>query len=260
MAAEPTTLAGRPVRMARAKMFHVKICGVTTPDDALLAIAAGADCLGLNFVPGSPRCLDERRGRRIRAAVPAGVAVVGVFAGATADEIRHLADAVGLDAVQLHGHLTHDANHPGPIDPPELCRDLAPLPVIRAVRLDLTPADGDPLGSARRWIAAARRLGPPPAMAIIDASVSRGTSAGELGGTGAVVDWVALAGAQPLDIPMALAGGLTPENVATAIAASGLRSVDTASGVEATPGRKDGEKLRRFVAAARAAQGGSTCG
>lgn len=241
-------------------MFHVKICGITTPDDALRAIDAGADCLGLNFVPGSPRCLDEVLGRRIRSAVPPGVAVVGVFAGATADEIRHTADAVGLDAIQLHGHLTSDTKHEGPVDPPELCLALAPLPVIRAVRLDLTPPDGDPLGSGRRWIAAARRLGHPPVMAIVDASVSRGTSAGAMGGTGAVVDWAALAKAQPLDVPMALAGGLTPDNVATAIAASGLRAVDTASGVEAAPGRKDPEKLRRFVAAARAAQGCSTSG
>jgi phosphoribosylanthranilate isomerase len=68
-----------------------------------------------------------------------------------------------------------------------------------------------------------------------------------------VVDWAALATARPLDIPMALAGGLTPDNVAAAIIASGLHAVDTASGVEVAPGRKDPEKLRRFVAAAREA-------
>jgi phosphoribosylanthranilate isomerase len=244
--------------MAGDEMFHVKICGVTTPEDALLAIAAGADCIGLNFVPGSPRQLDDATGRSIRAAVPAGVAVVGVFAGATADQIRRTAGVVGLDAIQLHGHLAAETDAAGavmsgPVDPPELCRDLAPLPVIRAVRLEAALPDGDPLASARRWVAAARLLGHPPVMAIVDASVSRGTAVGQLGGTGAVVDWAALARAKPLDIPMALAGGLAAENVATALAASGLQAVDTASGVEASPGRKDAEKLRRFVAAARGA-------
>ena len=236
-------------------MFHVKICGVTTPDDARLAVAAGADCLGLNFVAGSPRRLDVATARSIRAVVPAGVAVVGVFAGATAAEIRQTADAVGLDAVQLHGHLATgpEQSPAGPVDPPELCRDLAPLPVIRAVLLEPAAPAGDPLASARQWITAAGRLGAPPVLAIVDASVVRETAAGQLGGTGALVDWAALASARPLDIPMALAGGLTPDNVTAAITASGLHAVDTASGVEAAPGRKDPEKLRRFVAAAWAA-------
>lgn len=236
-------------------MFHVKICGVTSPDDARLAIAAGADCLGLNFVAGSPRQLDVATARTIRTAVAAGIPVVGVFAGTTAAEIRRTAEAVGLDAIQLHGHLVTDPDEKpaGPVEFPELCRDLAPLPVIRAVRLEPATAAGDPLASARQWIGAARRLGSPPVMAIVDASVSRETAAGQLGGTGAVVDWAALAKATPLDIPMALAGGLTPDNVAAAITATGLRAVDTASGVEGPPGRKDAEKLRRFVTAAREA-------
>ncbi len=238
-------------------MFHVKICGVTTPDDARLAVAAGADCIGLNFVAGSPRQIDETTGRAIRAVVRESVALVGVFAGAAAADIRRTAEAVGLDAVQLHGHLAPrtDQRQPGPIDPPSLCHDLAPLAVIRAVRMEPAPAGGDPLAAAREWIAAAHRLGSPPVLAIVDAAVARETAAGQLGGTGAVVDWATLAKAQPLGVPMALAGGLTPDNVAAAIAASGLAAVDTASGVEAAPGRKDPEKLRRFVAAAREALG-----
>ena len=86
-------------------MFHVKICGVTSPADARLAAEAGADAVGLNFVAGSPRLLDLEAARAVAAAVPAGVLKVGVFAGANAAEIRHVAEAVGLDAVQLHGHL-----------------------------------------------------------------------------------------------------------------------------------------------------------
>ena len=238
-------------------MFHVKICGVTTPNDARLAVATGADCIGLNFVAGSPRQIDATTARSIRAAVPEGVALVGVFAGATAADIRRTAEAVGLDAVQLHGHLTTATDHRqgGPVDLPSLCHELAPLAVIRAVRMEPAPAAGDPLAAAREWIAAARRLGSPPVLAIVDAAVARETAAGQLGGTGAVVDWAALARARPLDIPMALAGGLTPDTVAAAIAASCLHAVDTASGVEAAPGRKDPEKLRRFVAAAREALG-----
>jgi phosphoribosylanthranilate isomerase len=228
-------------------LFTVKICGLTTPGDATLAAAAGADAVGLNFVAGSPRVLDVDAAQAVAAAVPPGVLKVGVFAGATAVEIRRIAEAVGLDAVQLHGHL--DGAGPG-VDPPTLCAELAGLTIIRAVRLD---ASSDPLAAARAWLAAAAALGHPPAMVIVDAPVTRGTAPGHLGGTGATADWAALAGARPLGPPMALAGGLTPDNVAAAIRASMAAAVDTASGVESAPGRKDPEKLRAFVAAARQA-------
>lgn len=240
-------------------MFHVKICGVTTADDARLAVEAGADAVGLNFVPGSPRHLGLAAASAVRAAVPKGAVVVGVFAGATWEEIRRVAEAVGLDAIQLHGLLGagSDDSIPGsaPVDPPELCRAVAPLPVIRAVRLEAPPPGGDPLVAARAWIEAASRLGHAPVMAIVDATVSRETNAGRLGGTGAVVDWEMLARARPLPVPTALAGGLTPDNVAAAIAASGAGAVDTASGVESSPGRKDPARVRAFVAGARAALG-----
>jgi len=228
-------------------LFTVKICGLTTPGDAALAAAAGADAVGLNFVAGSPRVLGVAQAQAVAAAVPPGVLKVGVFAGATAVEIRRIAEAVGLDAVQLHGHL--DGAGPG-VDPPTLCAELAGLTIIRAVRLD---ASSDPLAAARAWLAAAAALGHPPAMVIVDAPVTRGTAPGHLGGTGATADWAALAGARPLGPPMALAGGLTPDNVSAAIRASMAAAVDTASGVESAPGRKDPEKLRAFVAAARQA-------
>jgi len=226
-------------------LFTVKICGLTTPGDAALAAAAGADAVGLNFVAGSPRVLGVDTAQAVAAAVPPGVLKVGVFAGATAIEIRRVAEAVGLDAVQLHGHL--DGAGPG-VDPPTLCAELAGLTIIRAVRLD---SSSDPLAAARAWLATAAALGHPPAMVIVDAPVTRGTAPGHLGGTGATADWAALAGARPLGPPMALAGGLTPDNVAAAIRASMAAAVDTASGVESAPGRKDPEKLRAFVAAAR---------
>jgi phosphoribosylanthranilate isomerase len=227
-------------------MFHVKICGVTTAADARLAAAAGADAIGLNFIPGSPRRIDSDAAREVAAAIPAGVLRVGVFAGASAEVIMRVAELVKLDAIQLHGRLTGgDA-----VDPPGLCDEL-PLPVIRAVRLT-----GGSLDEARAWIAAARTEGRGPDMVVIDAAVAAGTVAGQLGGTGAVVDWEGLARAGDPGVPWALAGGLTPANVAEAILVTGARAVDTASGVEAAPGRKDQESVRAFVAAARKAWGG----
>ena len=225
-------------------MFHVKICGVTTAADARMAAAAGADAIGLNFVPGSPRCLAADVAREIVAAIPEDVLVVGVFAGADPGDIRRIVEQVGLDAVQLHGHLAGA----GPVDNPETCAALAPTPVIRAVRVG---ADG--FAAARGWIASARGLGHPPVMAVVDAAVTSSTAAGQLGGTGETVDWSRFVAAGDLGIPVALAGGLTPTNVAEAIRATAATAVDTASGVESAPGRKDPEKMRSFCAAARQA-------
>jgi phosphoribosylanthranilate isomerase len=232
-------------------LFHVKICGVTTPADARDVASAGADAVGLNFVPGSPRCLAPAAALEIVRALPAGVLKVGVFAGMPAADIRRVAAEVGLEAIQFHGHL---AGEIGPIDRPETSAGLGGLPVIRAVRLEIGSAE-DVLAAARDWLAAARLLGARVAMALVDAGVPAGGGAGRLGGTGARVDWRALAGADPLDVPVALAGGLGPENVAEAIQATGVRSVDTASGVESAPGRKDVVRTRAFVAAARQALG-----
>lgn len=228
-------------------MFHVKICGVTTPADARLVAAAGADAVGINFVAGSPRCVDPEIAREVAEAVPAGVLTVGVFAGMPAAEIARIADTVGLDAVQLHGHLTGT----GPdVDPPQRCAELRGRAVIRAVRLG-----SDGLEEPRRWIAAARAAGRGPDMVVVDATVPGDAAAGVLGGTGAVVDWEALVRAGGLDVPLALAGGLTPLNVADAIRATAARAVDTASGVESAPGVKDAGKTRAFVAAALHALG-----
>jgi len=232
------------------RVFHVKICGVTTPADAAMVAAAGADAIGLNFVAGSPRQLDLARGRAVAAAVPVGVLKVGVFAGASAADMLRLARELALDAVQLHGHLEGDRE---PIDPPGRCGELDGVSVIRAVRLDRSRPGLAGLASARDWIAAAAAAGTVPAMVIVDAAVTDSTASGQLGGTGALVDWGALARAGSLPMPMAIAGGLTPENVAEAIRITGLRAVDTASGVEAAPGRKDPQKVRDFVVAARRA-------
>lgn len=235
-------------------LFHVKICGVTSPDDARLVAAAGADAVGLNFVAGSPRHLEVAAARAVAEAAARGVLKVGVFAGASAADIRRVAASVGLDAIQLHGHL-FAAGDDRVVDDPELCAALGGLPVIRAVRLEEAGTVGDRLAGARRWIDLAAAAGAVPAMALVDAAVPRGTAAGRLGGTGARADWAAVAAAAALPVPLALAGGLTPENVRDAIGASGSRAVDTASGVESAPGVKDPGLVRAFVAAARGALG-----
>jgi len=235
-------------------LFHVKICGVTSPDDARLVAAAGADAVGLNFVAGSPRHLEVAAARAVAEAAPRGVLKVGVFAGTPAADIRRVAMIVGLDAIQLHGHLFVVGDE-RLVDDPERCAALVGLPVIRAVRLEEGGTAGDPLAGARRWIDLAAAAGAAPAMALVDAAVPRGAAAGRLGGTGARADWAAVAGAAALPVPLALAGGLTPENVRAAIMASGCRAVDTASGVESAPGVKDPGLVRAFVAAARGALG-----
>lgn len=224
-------------------LFHVKICGVTSAADAAVVAEAGADALGLNFVPGSPRFVDVETARAVAAATPPGVLVVGVFAGMPPPEILGLVRAVGLGAVQLHGHL----HGPGtPVDPPESCALLVDVPVIRAVRLGT-----DGLAAARRWIAAATALRAPPALALVDAG-----GPGALGGTGRRVDWETLAREPALGLPWALAGGLDAANVTAAIRVTGARAVDVASGVESAPGRKDPSQVRAFVSAARAAFSG----
>jgi phosphoribosylanthranilate isomerase len=231
-------------------MFRIKICGVTSVEDARLVADCGADAIGLNFIAGSSRCLAIEQAAAITAELPARIIKVGVFVGRSAEEMLAIARLAGLDAIQLHGVFD---GPPETCDPPWRCDELRPYPVIRAVRLDEPSADPDRLATARQWIDAADACGQRPAMVLLDAGVSRGTAAGRLGGTGHTVDWGAVAESPPLQVPTTLAGGLTPENVAAAILVSGLTAVDSASGVESAPGRKDRDRVSRFVAAARLA-------
>jgi len=234
-------------------LFRVKICGITTPEDARLVVeaaghhaATGTIAIGINFVPGSPRAVELDAARAIRDATPAAVTCIGVFAGAAVSEMKETAAAVGLDAIQLHGPLV--SGEPCAADPPERCRELAPTPVIRAARLEC-----DGLSAARAWLARAVASGAAPAMMLVDAAVARGTPAGRLGGSGETVDWQALAREEPLGIAVALAGGLTADNVERAVreacGAFAIEAVDTASGVERRPGLKDPDKVGAFIAA-----------
>ncbi|OHB69767.1 MAG: hypothetical protein A2V70_16860 [Planctomycetes bacterium RBG_13_63_9] len=221
-------------------MFCIKICGVTTVDDARAVVEAGADAVGLNFYPKSPRCIGLDQARRIIAALPDNpdeMAKVGLFVNAAAEDVCRTFDQLGLDLIQLHGD-----------EPPEYLVSLAGRPVMRAFRLGQQGLR--PVG---RYLEHCQRLRCAPRTVLIDSHVE-----GVLGGSGQVADWRALQtwsdlpphGTAP---PMVLAGGLTPENVAEAIRTVCPAAVDTASGVESAPGRKDRSKVEAFVRAARAA-------
>ncbi|HEY4121163.1 MAG TPA: phosphoribosylanthranilate isomerase [Byssovorax sp.] len=210
------------------KPLAIKICGVTTPADAELAVDAGATHVGLNFVPSSRRFVDRERAKAIAAAVRGRVVVVGVVADLDDAALLELACEGWLDALQLHGDESADAFNALAFG--------AAIPLWKAVRVgergDLARAD-----------AYASSL-------VVDAKVE-----GELGGTGRRADWE-LAAELARERPVWLAGGLTPENVAEAVAAVRPFGVDVASGVEmqtAQGPRKDPGRVYAFVAAARAA-------
>ena len=215
-------------------MFRIKICGITTTEDALLVAGAGADAVGLNFYPKSPRYLQTREARQIVDVLPAAIVKVGLFVNAPLAEICRTFDEAGLDLVQLHGD-----------EPPDLVAQLGGNRVARAFRLG--PSGWKPVAD---YLQECRRLGGLPRLTLID-SYSRGI----YGGTGEVADWSAVA-EYPLHDwypPLVLAGGLTPDNVAAAIRTVRPSAVDTASGVESSPGRKSEALVRQFVEAARAA-------
>jgi phosphoribosylanthranilate isomerase len=207
--------------------MYVKVCGITQIEDARAAIAAGADALGFNCVPTSKRKLDTSSIRAIveqlRREAAAPTLYIAVVADLSAEHALQLLEELGVDRLQLHGD--------------EAASDVEALGAraFKAVRV----------ANAADVALAASFPGHP---LLVDAKV-----AGQLGGTGHTIDW-------PLVEPLArarallLAGGLTPENVASAVRAVQPWGVDVASGVESSdPRRKDTEKMRRFVEAARSA-------
>lgn len=217
-------------------MFRVKICGITEPGDALAAADAGADAIGLNFFAGSKRYVDVARAAEIAAAAPPRVIKAGVFVNAKLDIILDTRDAVGLHLIQLHGD-----------EPPELLAELkqasaGAMLVLRAFRLG--PRG---LSEVQEYLARCEQLDCVPALVLLDAY-----AAGSFGGTGETCDWRAAAHYHALKNapPLVLAGGLTPDNIAAAIRAVRPFAVDTASGVELSPGLKDTTKLRHFIAEA----------
>ncbi|MDZ4781054.1 MAG: phosphoribosylanthranilate isomerase [Planctomycetia bacterium] len=209
--------------------FRIKICGVTSVADALEAVQAGADAIGVNFFSGSPRCVEPSRAREIAAVLPEGVQCIGVFVDPELPQLE-AAVALGLHAVQLHGD-----------EQPALLAHFCELPVIKAFRLG-----DDGLAPVRAFLEQARLLGCPPEMVLVDAH-----RPGAYGGTGATADWNVVASyAELAGPPLVLAGGLTADNVADAIRTVRPAAVDTASGVESSPGVKDAQKMQDFVQAA----------
>ena len=203
-------------------MTRVKICGVTSADQAQACVDAGADSVGVNFISSSARRVDAGTARAIVDAVGARALVVGVVAGMTVAEMRALRQATGLGCLQLHGDET-----------PEDVGALLPH-AYKAVRV----ATRDDV---------ARAMAMPGDYVLVDAKVGDA-----LGGTGHAFDWslvVDLAQKRRL----VLAGGLSPENVGRAIEQVHPWCVDVASGVESAPRVKDPAKVRAFVEAARAA-------
>jgi len=210
-------------------LFRVKICGVTNVADAVEAVQAGADAIGVNFYDRSPRCVEASEARDIAAVLPEGVHCVGVFVNPELSELE-AAVALGLHAVQLHGD-----------EQPALLAHFRELPVIKAFRLG-----DDGLAPVRAFLEQARTLACLPAMVLIDAH-----RPGEYGGTGVTANWPLASEYHELaGPPLVLAGGLHAENVADAILTVRPAAVDTASGVEASPGVKDAKRMQAFVQAA----------
>ncbi len=199
----------------------VKICGVCSVADARAAVAAGADYLGLNFHPASPRCLDEARAVEIAAAVP-GTPLVGVFVDAPRDRVVALGRAIGFAALQFHGD-----------EDPDYCRGWD-RPVIKALR----PR------SAGEAVTLAGRYG--CEYVLVDSWVP-----GVAGGSGAPLDLDHVEGIERARL--FLAGGLRPETVAAAVRRVRPYAVDVASGVEVRPGEKDHAKVEAFIRRAKAA-------
>lgn len=192
--------------------MRIKLCGVRTVDDALLCAAEGADEIGVVFAPKSKRRVTVGEAKAIRDALPSRLPLVGVFLDAEIDDVLRVAREVGLQAAQLHGTWPAAA---------------AELPLYAALQVTGESALQPRPGAAR---------------ILLD---------GPAGGSGKSFAWE-LAARRTFEVPVFIAGGLTPENVAAAIGAARPAGVDVASGIENAQGYKDPLKVRAFVHAARA--------
>jgi len=194
----------------------VKICGLTSLEDAAAALDLGADFLGFVLYGGSPRCVSGLRLRRIREKLPEGARVAGVFVDASRAEVLEIASDCGLEAVQLHGK-----------ESPAEFKDM-PVPVWRAVSFQ----GGKPSPLPDSW--AVDRY-------LVDCALER-----KLRGAGGVADWTSAA-AFCRTRPSFLAGGLDERNVQAAILSVRPIGVDVAGGIETRPGKKDLKKMESFI-------------
>jgi phosphoribosylanthranilate isomerase len=202
-----------------------KVCGLTTERDAVAAVAAGADAVGFVFYPPSPRAVSPKRAGEISSVLPAETWRFGVFVDAPAAAIEDTIAAASLDFAQLSGDED-------PATTTGLSRH-----AFKALRLEPAATAADAAAMAARY---------PECTLLVDTHV-----AGEYGGTGVAANWGA-ARSLASEHRLMLAGGLTPENVATAVETVRPWAVDVSSGVESGPGRKCPELLRRFAAALEA--------
>lgn len=197
----------------------MKVCGTTSEEDALLAVAMGADGVGFIFAP-SPRQVSASAVRHIVHRLPPEVVTVGVFRDAAPEQVVKAVNTIGLKAAQLHGHET----------PEQVQWVVERVPVV----INAFPAGSSAIARAADYGAQ---------ILMLDAPTP---------GSGQVFDWRLVEGVPP-GSRLLLAGGLTADNVAEAIHQARPWGVDVCTGVESSPGRKDARKLRAFVAAAKAA-------
>lgn len=204
-------------------MMRVKICGITSHEDAWAAVEAGTDALGFIFVEGTPRYIEPEAAAAIIARMPPFVATVGVFVDRTPEEIEQIVGVSGVGLVQLHG-----------LESPDICGHLR-IPFIKAIRIQ---GEGD-LEALHRY--------PQAKGFLLDTYV-----AGQSGGTGRTFPWE-IAAKAARQFRVILSGGLTPDNVALAVTQVRPYAIDVCSGVEVSPGRKDHHKVREFIDQARKA-------
>jgi len=220
-------------------MFHTKICGVRQLADIDAVAAGGGDAVGLNFHPPSPRFVDPKEPhteRLVQRGIDASVLCVGVFVEQSAQEIAQLSRRFGFAAVQLHGDQ--------PVAFVADLKSLIDVPIIRAIKLPVGPLGVATIEKRMEpWLGAGCHL-------LLDADAGP-----DHGGSGKCLHWPSIGqwAAQQQTSEWTLAGGLTPENVVTAVEQTGATSVDTASGVESSRGVKSPELIQRFVACRRVA-------
>jgi len=203
--------------------MNVKICGITVLDDALCAVEAGADALGFIFWPASPRCVEPDAIRLLGEMLPPFVLRVGVFVDANADEVTKTVDRARLDAAQLHGD-----------ESPAVCAKVRErCRVFKAFRMK----DESVIDEMKAY--------------DVDAFLLDAYASDKPGGTGKTFDWDLATRAKALGKPVILSGGLKVENVPAAIAKVRPYALDVSSGVESTPGKKDHDKVRAFLRAAK---------
>lgn len=212
----------------------VKVCGLTRLEDAELAVELGAWALGMVFYEPSPRRCSLAQAQAIAATLRRRVELCGVFVNAPLEEIAHTSEELGLTLLQLHGD-----------EGPAFCAEAARRTGAKIVKAAQVSGQADVQDVERFHVD----------YHLLDARASAPERERLRGGTGETFDW-SLLGGRRTKVPLILSGGLTPENVAEAVAAAGEQrahpfAVDTASGTEAAPGRKDPEKLRAFFAALR---------